>query len=282
MRQAFEARMAEMPPSTFKAADWLARNTAAVAWNRVEDIAKQIGVSPATVVRAVKLSGYDGYAQLQKVVREQLPRSSAWQTSEDATHAGEPQPVKAIVASVKHDVDRLEAAVTPVLGTLVDVLVRARRTVVAASLMSVPLAEYMALHLRLLLGHVDHVDASSSRAGLDYRDLGSDDAVIGVSFPRYAKSTRDFLTRALKRTGNVVLITDEDGPTLRDVHCVVRIPARKMYRYSSSIGYMTLIQILAASVAERSPKRVLENLDAADAIWKDLDVLQRAPSQLTR
>src|ERR1700756_3007604 len=106
MRQAFQERLSEMSPSTSRAASWLARNAAEVAWSRVEDIAKQVGVSPATVVRAIKQSGYDGFSQLQRMVREQLPKSVAWPLREEPADVGMPG-IQSIVAAVKADLDLL-------------------------------------------------------------------------------------------------------------------------------------------------------------------------------
>ncbi|TAM58058.1 MurR/RpiR family transcriptional regulator [bacterium] len=280
VRKAFQDHIDEMPPSLSRVADWLAHNTTQVAWSRVEDIAKQVGVSPATVVRAIKQSGWQGYADLQRAVRGHLPKEPhllelVGEQPEQPTSICS-SPVRGVIDEIKRTLDLVEPAIAPVLDRLVSQLTSAASIHVVASLMTVPLAEHLALQLRLLLGHVHHIDASSSGAWLNYRDLESNDCVVGMSFPRYAKATRFFLKRSLERTSNVILITDQSGPGLPDAQLTIRLPSRSTYYYSSNVALIALIHILARTLIERDPGRVLGNINAYDEIWSQLDVLRKS------
>ncbi len=272
-----QSRISEMSPSQAKAADWLSRNTPEIAWNGIEDIAKQIDVSPATIVRTIKQCGFDGYSDLQKKIREQLPDSSlVWKLFQENPQESTLTPIGAVVAEEKANLDQLESLLTPVIDGLINTLLHARQILVVASLMTAPIAEYFSLHLRLLIGQVDYVDASSSQAWLRFRDLTSEDCVLGLSYPRYSRATRTFLTQATQRTSKVILMTDVSGPAIPEVKLIVRLPSMSHYHYSSNVSLMALTQILARSLSHQDPERIMNNLNVADEVWSQLSVISKA------
>jgi DNA-binding MurR/RpiR family transcriptional regulator len=271
-------QMSTMSPTLAKAADWLSRHTPEVAWKGIEEIARDAEVSPATILRAIKQCGFDGYSDLQRKIREQLPDSSlVWKLFHDDPAESELTQIGAVVANEKSNLDQLETLVSPIINELVDTLLASRRTFVVASLMTAPLAEYLALHLRLLLQHVEYVDAASSHAWLMYRELDDSDCVIGLSYPRYSEATRHFLTKTLERTPHVILMTDQLGPVLNGVQLTVRLPSVSHFHYSSNVSLMALTQVLARGLRDRDPERIMSNLSVADEIWTQLNVITKMP-----
>lgn len=276
IQNVLQSRISNMSPSLAKAADWLSRNAPEVAWNGIEDIAKQIKVSPATILRAIKQCGFDGYSDLQKKIRDQLPDSSlVWRLFQEIPNEATLTPIGAVVSNEKANLDQLESLLTPVIEELLSTLLKAGRILVVASLMTAPLAEYLSLHLRLLLQHVEYVDASSSQAWLHFRELGASDCVLGLSYPRYSEATIRFLTKTLERTSHVILMTDQAGPLLQGVQLTVRLPSMSHYHYSSNVSLMALTQILARGLSQRDPERITKNLNAVDEIWGQLNVMSK-------
>ena len=277
IQNVLQGHIPNMSPSLAKAADWLSRNAPEVAWHGIEDIAKQIEVSPATLLRAIKQCGFDGYSDLQKKIREQLPDSSlVWKLFQENPTEATLTPIGAIVANEKANLDQLESLLTPVIDELLSTLLKAGRILVVASLMTAPIAEYLSLHLRLLLRRVEYVDASSSQAWLHFRELGDEDCVLGLSYPRYSEATRRFLKKTLERTSHVILMTDQAGPMLQGIQLTVRLPSMSHYHYSSNVSLMALTQILARGLSHHDPERIMSNLNEADEIWSQLNVLSKS------
>lgn len=277
IQNVLQSNISKMSPSLAKAANWLSRNAPEVAWNGIEDIAKQIEVSPATIIRAIRQCGFDGYSDLQRKIREQLPDSSlVWKLYQNNPTESTLTPIGAVIANEKSNLDQLEMLLAPVIDEFISTLLSARRILVVASLMTAPIAEYLSLHLRLLLGHVDFVDASSSQAWLRFRELGSEDCVLGLSYPRYSVATRKFLTKTLERTEHVILMTDQGGALLQGIQLAVRLPSVSHYHYSSNVSLMALTQILARSLSHQDPERIMNNVNEADEIWSQLNVVSKS------
>ncbi|WAH37994.1 MurR/RpiR family transcriptional regulator [Alicyclobacillus dauci] len=276
LRVALQQQANNLSPSSRKALDWILRNTLKIAWTGVEDVSQQVGVSTATIVKTLKQCGFEGYSDLQRRIREQLPDSSlVWKLFENNPPQSALTPIGAIVEEEKANLDQLEALVAPVIGEMIDTLLAADRVLVVASLMTAPIAEYVSLHLRLLIGRVDYVDASSSQAWLRFRDLSKEDCVLGLSYPRYSEATRQFLSAATKRTSKVILMTDVAGPPIPGTKLTVRLPSISHYHYSSNVSLMALTQILAKGFGQKDPERIMNNLNATDEIWSELNVVSK-------
>lgn len=276
IRHAFREHIPDMTPSSSKVSDWINDNIFEIAWTGIEDVSRHIGVSTATVVKTVKQCGFEGYSDLQRKIREEIPDGSlVWKAFQEHPQESVLTPIGAVIADEKSNLDQLESAVAPVFKDFVSELLQSPRILVVASLMTAPIAEYLGLHLRLLLGNVDFADAGSSQAWLRLRDMGPADCVIGLSYPRYSQATLDFLTKAALVSSHVMLITDLTGPALPKMKLTINLPSKSHYHYSSNVSLMALVHILARGLTQSAPDRVAKNLEAVDTIWSQLSVLKK-------
>lgn len=276
LKQRLAAQISTMSPSEARAAQWLVRHIGEVAWSRIEDVSVRSGVSSATIIRAIKSAGFSGYFEFQRLVRSELPTGTlATRLAQESTHRRKLTPISAVVTEEKANLDQLEDALAPVIDQLIEFLIDSKKILVVASMMTAPLAEYLALHLRMLLGDVEYVNAASGDGWLRLRDLQPDSLVIGLSYPRYGEATRSFLTRARERTDRVVLITDQAGPSLDHLALDIRLPSFSNSDSASTVVLMALRQILARYLQVAVPDRVLTNLDAADKLWSPMGLLRK-------
>lgn len=261
----FEQASVQAPSAVRRALIWLAQHTPEVAWQRVDAIAQHAGVSPASVVRAVQRAGFQGFVDLQAQIRALDPViPPAWQTVAPVQDM-----MTSVLAQEIANLTELEPTLRAQIDVIADWLLSRQHLIVTASLMTASLAEHVALNLRYLLGGVDFVDAVSSQAWMYLRDLQSEDGVVGISYPRYSPRTAAFLAQCVKRTPHVLWITDLGGPSL-PAELVLRLPSASTSHYSSTVALMALIQILAHELADREPKRIRKNIEAADAVWRTL------------
>lgn len=268
LKRSLEAKVSNMSPSEARAARWLVGHIGEVAWSRIEDVSTRSGVSSATIVRAVKSSGFLGYVELQRLVRGFLPQGTlATQLAQESHSRRALTPIGAVVAEEKANLDRLEDALSPVIDKFIELLINSDRILVVASMMTAPLAEFLALHLNLLLGNVDYVDTSNGNGWLRLRDLSLKSSVIGLSYPRYGESTRSFLIKAQEKTKNIVLITDQSGALVEKFLLEIRLPSFSNSDYASTVVLMAMRQIIARYLGVAAPERILSNLDAADKLW---------------
>jgi len=275
IQQQLEAAVPSASPAVKKALIWLSQHTPELAWKQVESAAKAADVSPASIVRAVQLAGFQGFLDVQAQVRAHEPVIPvAWQTLQQRQQQMAMDTVGLVVAQEIANLEQLGSYIRPQLSDWVDWLLSRRRIVVTATLMTASLAEYLGLLLRYLLGGVDFVDASSGQAWLRLRDISEDDGVIGVSYPRYAKRTATFLERCRDYTTHTAFITDLGGPTL-PVERMLRLPSVSRAHHSSAVALIAFVDMLANEMAEREPDRVRHNLEEADRLWLALNDSER-------
>jgi DNA-binding MurR/RpiR family transcriptional regulator len=265
LRNTLQQQASDLSPSSKKVLDWILRNTLRIAWTGVENVAQQAGVSTATVVKTLKQCGFEGYSDLQRKIRDQMPDSFLVARTFQGD-SGESSMISSVIHDEKANLDQLEGSIAHTLPRLLQLLLDARKVYIAASNMTTPLAEYFALHLELLLGNVSFVDAGNVQSWLVLRNLTEDDCVIGLSFPRYSQFTGSFLLQAAEQTRKIVLMTDYVGPSLSEADLTVHLPAHSHYYQSSHVSLTALLQILARYLAQESPERIASNLEAADGI----------------
>lgn len=270
IQQKFREHLPSASPAVHRAMVWIMEHAPELAWSSIESLSHQAAVSPATIVRAVQTAGFTGYVELQKLVRDQSPPSSvAWRLFQDRPQ--EADIVASVVAQELGNLQQLGSLLRPQVPLLRTWLAERPRMLVTASLMTTGLGEHLAMHLRLLLGHVDFVDASSSEAWLELRDLEPNDGVIGLSYPRYSRATTQFLRECRQQTQHLLWITDMGGPELNGAELTIRLPSSSVSHYSSTVGLMAMLHILARELAEEVPDRVRNNLVAADKLWQKLN-----------
>jgi DNA-binding MurR/RpiR family transcriptional regulator len=271
----------DRPGQVARVAMWLVAHLPEVAWNTVGDVAAQAQASPATVVRTLQRAGYAGFSEMQDAVRACLPPSElVWKLARGGeggvTRTDDPSAstLSRIVDQEKTNLDQLEGTVGRDLPLLVDLLANADRIFVTASLTTVPLATHLAVHLDLLLGNVQFVEASTARAFTTFAQLEPGDAVVGLSFPRYAQATLDALTLAAQ-VARAVVITDRRGPGVAGAALTLKLPTLSEVHFSSSVALVTLTMALARMLHERVPERVEARLERVDRLWAELGLLHR-------
>ncbi len=257
-------------PQTAQVTEWVGRHLPEVAWTTVEGVAHAVGTSTATVVRVAQRAGYAGYAELQAAVRAQLPPSElVWKLASQTAGRSHPSLLGQVVRQDQTNLEDLEAAVGADVDRVVDLLVQARQIHVTAALTTVPLAQYVTMHLGLLLGPAEFVEAGTGPAFRMLAGLTAGDVVIGVTFARYARATLEILANAVPHAATI-LVTDRGGPDVPGVTVALKLPAQSPVHFSSSATLMTLTAALVALLHHRAPERVERNLAQVDAVWSSL------------
>jgi len=272
IQKQLEGAIPKASPAVQKVLVWLSQHTPEVAWKQVESIAREAGVSAASVVRAVQLAGFQGFFDLQTQVRDQEPAIPvAWQQVQQRQEGLVADSVGLVIGQETANLEQLGPILRVQVAGIVDWLLTRPHILVTASLMTTSLGEHVALNLRYLLGGVEFVDAVSSQAWMRLRDLTPDDGVIGISYPRYAKRTASFMAQCAERTSHILWITDLGGPGIPMAERVLRLPSASQSHYSSTVALMALVHVMAHELADRDPERIRGNLEEADRIWRALN-----------
>ena len=176
----------------------------------VRAMAKRLGTDPATIVRIVRVLGFESFRDFQKHLHD---LSIAFATSADTMQAGSASAGKhAYVSdSIDRDLKNLQALKNTIdAARLTDLAKRmhsARRIVLLAGDLASYLADYLEYQISLL-GLPIFAATSAGRIGHLTRSLAKEDLVIAISFRRGLRQTVEGARKAVERGAYCVAITD--------------------------------------------------------------------------
>ena len=176
----------------------------------VRAMAKRLGTDPATVVRIVRVLGFESFRDFQKHLHD---LSIAFATSADTMQAASSNAGRhAYVAdSIDRDLKNLQALKNTIDAARLTELAKrtysARRIVVIAGDLASFLANYLEYQISLL-GLPIFAGTSAGRIGHLTRSLTKDDLVLAISFRRGLKQTVEGARKACERGSYCVAITD--------------------------------------------------------------------------
>ena len=236
-----------------------------------------VGVSESTVVRFAALLGYDGYPAMQKalqeMVRSKLTSIQRIQASNDRLFSSD------VVASVlQTDMEKIRIAIEEldrsVFNTVVDKLLAARHIYILGVRSSSFLAGYLHFYLHLIFENVTLVTSNSAGDILEsILRIGPGDVLVGISFPRYSKSTVKGVQFAHDRGADVVAITDSDVSPLYPLASAVLMARSDMISFVDSlVAPFSLLNALIVAAGHRKDTDISQIFNRLEGIWDEYGV----------
>ncbi len=236
-----------------------------------------VGVSESTVVRFAALLDYDGYPAMQKelqdMVRGKLTSIQRIRTSNDRLFSSD------VVASVlQMDMEKIRMAIEEVdrgaFNRVVDKLIAARRIYILGVRSSSFLAGYLHFYLHLIFEDVTLVTSNSAGDILEsILRIGPGDLLVGISFPRYSKSTVKGVQFAHDRGADVVAVTDSAMSPLYPLASAVLLARSDMISFVDSlVAPFSLLNALIVAAGHRKDVDISQTFDRLEGIWDEYGV----------
>lgn len=257
--QALDERSDTLPKTQRVLARHVLRNYQSVAFATISELARQTGVSEASVVRFANAFGYSGYPALQKEIRR-IVRADLKGT--DRLRLADPAdtPLARTIAKERENIAALEESHDPAaLAEAVAILSDAREILIAGARSTASLAAQLWFALDKLRLPVTRLNATASEAIDRAARLGADGCLVVIGFPRYLRALVSLLTLAKERGARTVVVTDSPFSALRgDVGLYA--PAESASFVAFHAAPMILINTLIDAVARANPERAAESL----------------------
>lgn len=236
-----------------------------------------VGVSESTVVRFAALLGYDGYPSMQKalqeMVRSKLTSIQRIRASNDRLFSSD------VVASVLQiDMEKIRVAIEEVdrnaFSAVVDKLIAARHIYILGVRSSSFLAGYFHFYLHLIFENVTLVTSNSAGDILEsILRIGPGDVLVGISFPRYSKSTVKGVQFAHDRGADVVAITDSAISPLYPLASAVLLARSDMISFVDSlVAPFSLLNALIVAAGHRKDADISQIFNRLEGIWDEYGV----------
>lgn len=265
LMQALAERCDTLPKTQRVLARHVLRNYQSVAFATITELARQTGVSEASVVRFANALGYSGYPALQKEIRR-IVRADLKGT--DRLRLADPAdtPLARTIAKERENIAALEESHDPAaFAEAVAILSGAREILVAGARSTASLAAQLWFALDKLRLPATRLDATSSEATDRVARLGADGCLVAIGFPRYLRALVSLLALAKDRGARTIVVTDSPFSALRgDVGLYA--PAESASFVAFHAAPMILINALIDAIARATPDRAAEALAAFESL----------------
>lgn len=243
-------------------------------------LGEEVGVSESTVVRFATELGFDGYPQLQKAVQELIrSKLTIVQRMEVArTRIADDEVLHHItgwdIQNIRQTMEEMDHAA---FDAAVDAIVNAHRIYIFGAGSCKALATFLTHYLQMLLGgRVQLISAASQNEIFEEMlDIGAEDAIIGISFPRYSSKAAKTLHFAKSRGAAVVALTDSSLSPIA-VHASALLLARSGMAgvVDSLVAPLSVINALVVAISLKTMEENRPKLEELERLWNTYQVYQ--------
>ena len=247
-------------------------------------LAQNVGVSEATVVRLAQALGFDGYPGMQRKFRQGLQDRLSTVTRLEHTVDHVRQTGDIVVKVLQEDIHNLSQTLRnlslDIFERAVADLQSAKRIFVVGLRGAHAPALTLATYLRFL-GKQAHLLVPGHGEMWDIlQGLGRSDLVVGISFPRYTQITLEVLQHSRKKRARVGAITDSPlSPLARYAHWVLTAHCQLDSFIESFTAATSMINALLTAMSIQDPGKTLRILREREALWEEKGVYATNPRE---
>lgn len=258
LRSLIVLRREELPRRLAQVAEFALEQPDKVAFGTVAELAGLAGVQPSTLVRFAQTLGFSGFSDLQEVFRARLrdrwpdygERLKSLEARAKAGGSlalldGFAEAGMASLARLREDASGED------LDKVASILAAARRIGLLGQRRVFPVTFYLAYACAKLGVETQLLDNRGGLLSEEARFLGTEDALLAVSFTPYTPETIEVAAAVAERGVPVVAITDSPfSPLIRSARAWVEVVEADYGAFRSLSATMTVAITVAVTVAE--------------------------------
>lgn len=243
-------------------------------------LGEEVGVSESTVVRFAAELGFEGYPQLQKAMQElirskltvvqRLEVTRAHMKDEEVLHSVAVSDIN----NIRQTLDELDSGA---FFEAVDSLLSAKNVYIFGAGSCKMLAGFLTHYLQMLLGGRVHAVSASSQNEIfeQMLDIGKEDAIIGISFPRYSSKGAKTMHYARSKGARVIAVTDSMlSPIASYAHCLLLAHSDMASVVDSLVAPLSIINALVVAVSLKTMEESRGKLEELERLWNDYQVYE--------
>lgn len=273
--QSIEEHMESFTKAQRKVADYILKNPTEVAFLTIEQLSGLTKVSVTTVMRLTYALSYSGYTQFQKDLQELLRNRIApsRRLAKNLEKVGQNKLLSECVEMQINNINKTaEFLNDEIINKALELIEGTKKICVIGVRGSYPAANYLSNGLIRLGLPCEQLIPESVSAQNSVTNLTSDDLVIAISLPRYAKHTLDVCKAAKSRGAKILAITDGYSSPLSMLADVFFPCAYDSLSFQNShIGIMFLAEFLITGMGIRLAQEAKTRLEEVEKIMPTLD-----------
>ena len=238
------------------------------------------GVSESTVVIFATELRFDGYPEPQRALKEftsnKLTTVQRIDVMNDQLGGNDGSDVYEKVLNM--DIDKIrktfEEGDREEFYRTVDTLCRAKNIYVIGARSAAVLARFLSFYFNMMFDNVKLVHTTSTSEMFEQiLNIGENDIMIGISFPRYSKHTVQAFQYASAQGAKVIAITDSKASPLAAYADNILLARSDMVSFADSlVAPMSVINALIVAVGLRKSDYVIHNYERLEEIYDEYEV----------
>jgi len=243
-------------------------------------LGQAVGVSESTVVRFAVELGFDGYPSMQKAMQEMvLNRLTSVQRIGITNDRIGDQDVLSMVLQM--DADKLrktnETVDREAFRTAVQTILKARKIYILGVRSASMLASFLGYYLNYMFGNVHTVTTSGASEMFEKLvGVGSEDAVIAISFPRYSTATVKGVQYCRSVGATVIGLTNSYmSPLGQNSDYVLVAKSDMVSLVDSLVAPLSVINALIVALAADREKEIAKTFDTLERVWEEYNVYEK-------
>lgn len=288
MYQALLTRIETMMPKLSKGqrriAAFISEEYDKAAFMTAAKLGETVGVSESTVVRFATEIGYDGYPKLQNAMQEMIrdKLTSVQRIEVTCNRIGTSSVLENVL---NQDIDKIKRTLEETsrgdFRQAVDAIVNAKNIYIFAVRSASALANFLAYYFELIFGNV-RVVSTTSKVQI-YEELfhiSEDDAMIGISFPRYSSTAVDAMNFAKDKKASVIALTDSMiSPLVEPADYVLLARSDMASIVDSLVAPLSLINALIVATVLTKKDDVINTFQELESAWEKYGVYNQQQEQ---
>lgn len=266
-------------------AEYITQNYDIAAYLTASKLGKEAGVSESTVVRFAYQLDYDGYPELQKAIQVIVKTNS--NSMQRMSLSSKRYQDKGVLKSIlTTDMERLKDTIHSGIDEkefdkAVQLINESHRVYILGARSAAYLAGLLGYYFKMLFDKVIVVETSSTSETLEQiYNIGKNDVLIGVTFPRYSKRTIRALQYAKNHGADTIALTDNiHSPVADYADCILVAKTDVMTIVDSMVGPLSIVNALVSAIALLRKDEVENHLMALEELWNEYDDVYNRSSQ---
>ena len=240
-------------------------------------LGETVGVSESTVVRYAMFIGYNGYPEFQRDLEDWV-QNKINAVQKIGAKYGKSTQSEILTSVLESDIEKLQDTIhnlDPVaFETAVDIILEARNIYVMGVRSCEPLADFLHFYLNMVRGNVYLLKTTSMSETFEQMlRIDEQDAMIGISFPRYSMRTLKAMEFANDKNAKVITITDSiHSPMNLYSSCNLLARSDMVSIVDSLVAPLSVINALVVAICLKRPEEVKKSLKDLEEAWNNYQV----------
>ena len=275
-----ESRMPSFSKGQKLISNYILENYDKAAYMTASKLGKIVHVSESTVVRFAIELGFDGYPEfqhaLQEIVRTRLTAAQRMEVTNTLMGDGDilSKVLLGDAEKIKRTLDEIDANA---FNDAVNSLAGARNIYILGVRASSSLAGFLAHGLRMISDNVKFVQTTSGSEMFEQiMNIGSEDVMVAISFPRYSKRLKNATNFAKHAGAGVIAITDSTASPIAPAADQLLLAKSDMASFADSlVAPMSIINALIVALSRVKQDELRVRLKQLEEIWDEYDVYDK-------